>query len=536
MENTSFTSAIDDLPPHQRKARLGAFYTPRSAADFMAQWLIRGNEEEILEPCYGEGVFLEAISDAAERKSDQSIHLHGVEVDAQAEAKLNEQEIGNVSRLINKSFLKLDPFPVDGVIGNPPYVRLRELSDQEKQHALTVSSQVLGKKMDSSGSTWMPFVLHSMQFLKPGGRMALVLPYDFTYVKYARPLWRELGKKFGHISLLHSFERMFPDVQQDVVILMAEDYGDETNQVEYSTYKSVDEIRTATPLGTSSVSISDVYRGERAFVKSLLDRQTRDLLDNALSSGLLSNKHMKFKIGYVSANKQYFHPDKSTVDEYCIPSSSLRKSIISSKSLSGVGIRTSNIYSDNTSLLFLPDPSSLSDGDKRYIDKGKSDGVHNAYKCKRRNPWYRVPRVDTPDVLLSVFSDVPVAVENDANLAASNSLLCGYVRDSVSVKQVLMGWYTSLLRIQIELEVHSLGGGVMVTIPGEADELQVPYQSQPSQDHLQKVNSLLKECKYESAYMAGDDNVLIDHLNMSKRDVTKIREGVDVLKKWRNSH
>src|SRR5262249_47492619 len=139
-------------------------------------------------------------------------------------------------------FLALQPFPVDAVIGNPPYVRLRHLPPSEAARARSAAAEVLGAQMDPSGSIWMPFVLHAASFLRRGGRMAFVLPYDLTYVRYARPLWRHLGDSFSAIRVVRIHERVFPEIMQDVVLFFAEGYEGRTDRVDYETYERVDDF------------------------------------------------------------------------------------------------------------------------------------------------------------------------------------------------------------------------------------------------------------------------------------------------------
>ncbi|MFM8553514.1 MAG: N-6 DNA methylase, partial [Acidimicrobiales bacterium] len=61
------------------KRTLGAFFTPSEAASLMAQWVVAHRPESILEPSFGDGVFLRAIEDAARRKRRKP-HLGGAEL------------------------------------------------------------------------------------------------------------------------------------------------------------------------------------------------------------------------------------------------------------------------------------------------------------------------------------------------------------------------------------------------------------------------------------------------------------------------
>ena len=114
-------------------------------------------------------------------------------------------------------FLAVPPQPVDAVLGNPPYVRLRQLPAPQQALALQTALTATGEPMDPAGSLWMPFLQHALEFLKPGGRLGFVLPYDFTYVRYARPLWQLLGRRFGSLRVIRTHERLFGDIYQEVL-------------------------------------------------------------------------------------------------------------------------------------------------------------------------------------------------------------------------------------------------------------------------------------------------------------------------------
>src|ERR1051326_8050009 len=75
----------DNLGPNAPARRLtGAYYTPPTAADFMADWLVRHDGEHVLEPSFGEGIFLRSVQDSAARRGIGRLHITGVEIDPEA--------------------------------------------------------------------------------------------------------------------------------------------------------------------------------------------------------------------------------------------------------------------------------------------------------------------------------------------------------------------------------------------------------------------------------------------------------------------
>jgi adenine-specific DNA-methyltransferase len=515
--------------------QLGAFYTPHSATELMASWAVRRDNERILEPSFGDGAFLRAVKDSAAERGLTGVHVAGVEIDPLArQHAVNEQLICDQEAFLD-DFLSLTPFPVEAVVGNPPYVRLRHLPSDQRRVALGAAEQVLRKPMDPAGSAWMPFVLHAMRFLERGGRLALVLPWEFTYVRYGRPLWGVLGRSFGSLQVLRTHERLFPGLLQDVVILLADGFGGHTEEVVFQAFERVDDLLLGVPVVDEPLSIADIEAGKRSFIRAMLPAKLRDLLDTKVANLTTPARSMvRFNIGYVSGDKRFFHPSPEVVGQYDIPSQSLRPALTSGKSLSGAGLRTSNLPVNQLDRLFVPDPAHLKAGEERYIRSGVEGGAANRYKCRIRDPWFMVPSLRRPDVVLTVFTEQPILVVNDTELLASNSLLCGFSLGPSPV-DLAARWYTSLTLLQTELEVHALGGGVMVLVPVEAGNVLLPEVVTATAEHLHALDDALRSNDPGAAYELGDHAVLRGQLGFTDEEVKLLRRGIEILEHWRTS-
>lgn len=514
---------------------LGAYYTPQSVASYMADWVVRSNTDRIVEPSFGDGIFLYATADAANRKRYSDVSIYGYEIDRKTIDQVSKAlTLSNVS-LVNSDYLEIEPLEVDAIIGNPPYVRLRQLDEKQRANALLISMREMGYPMDSAGSLWMPFLLHATSFLKMGGRLAFVLPYEVTYVKYARPLWRFLARQFGSLQILRTHERLFTDIYQDVVILLADEFGGKTDVVSFKAFEQVQDLLESRPTIDRYLSCEDLARGERLFVNALLSPGLVHLLKTKVAQFCVESRNLvTFNIGYVAGDKEFFHPGEDDIRKYELPARSLYPSLTSTRSLKNAGLRSSQLETANTSKLFLPDPKQLSEGERAYIQVGVDCEVASRYKCRIRKPWYKVPGVKVPDVVLSVFSERPFLLINDAEYFASNSLLCGYGL-RVTKEQLVTSWYTSLTLLQCELEIHALGGGVMVLIPGEAGKIKLPQRVTASDKHLENINHLLITGNLDKAYRLGDDEVLVNQFNLTQDEIQLIREGVQILTHWRTS-
>jgi adenine-specific DNA-methyltransferase len=104
------------------KKSSGQYFTPRNIADFMISLIENRSNPSVLEPCAGEGIFLSALNDSGIFK------------------RIKAYEIDNT--LQNKSCIKIDyrdtlldrpKEKFDVIIGNPPYVRWKNIEQMSRE-------------------------------------------------------------------------------------------------------------------------------------------------------------------------------------------------------------------------------------------------------------------------------------------------------------------------------------------------------------------------------------------------------------------
>ncbi|MDQ1300761.1 MAG: hypothetical protein QG637_681, partial [Chloroflexota bacterium] len=111
------------------KKRQGAFFTSGDIAHYLTRRVVENENQEILEPSFGDGSFVDAIIDLyCEMGWKKSLkkNIHAVEIREDAIAQYNSNPFVDFENFIPGDFLSVEPFPVDVVIGNPPYVGLNK--------------------------------------------------------------------------------------------------------------------------------------------------------------------------------------------------------------------------------------------------------------------------------------------------------------------------------------------------------------------------------------------------------------------------
>ena len=522
--------AMSARAPRTAERQAGRYFTPDVAADCMTRWAVRSDRDVILEPSVGDGQFALAVKRYGQSRGWKNLVLHACELDSGVAAKAVAAGAVDSDYLHVGDFLGDVALPkVDVAIGNPPFVRVRELGATLKMNALSATEQAMGVQMDRSGSVWVSFVAKAASLLKEGGRLAFVLPLDFTYVRYARPLWAYLSKNFGELSVLRVKQRIFSDILQNVLILFADRKGESTDIIKFVARDVLSADFDVDRASSVAVSVADVVAGERVFQRSLLSPDALKVLTELSCYSMTADKRVKFNIGYVSGNKAYFHPSLEQQELYALPQASLIPTVESSRQLFGAGVGTSSI--PFTAKLWSPG-AELTETEKRYVAYGEQQGVDMAYKCRIRNPWYRVPGVRCPDVLLTAFSDRPRLYLNDARWVASNSVLCGFLRERESGLRLLASWYTPLTLLNSELQIHSLGGGIMIAVPREADSVRILREEFSGELNYSDLDAALRSNDVWSAYSTGD-SAIVDLVGVGGLEL--LYAGVAELEAWRKS-
>lgn len=504
------------LDIHGQRA-LGAYFTADDLATFMARWALPSTDLRVLEPSMGDGSFVRAALSV-----QPTSEVHGAELAVDTFERV--RHLLDPARAHLGDFLEIDPFDVDAVIGNPPFVRLRSLPPEQALAARERIEQATGQRTGADGSTWLAFALHAMRFLAPGGRLALVLPFEATYVAYARPLWSELAARFGSVRILRCRERLFPGILQECIVVLAADAGARCTHANYEASELVEQLLTSEAQVREQLPLDTLAQpASRPLLAAHLPVELRELLAGLRADGAITplGAQAKVRIGYVTGDREFFHPSIADAAEHSIDPALLRPALTSSRQLRGAGIDAARVEADQ--LLDTNGAGALPDS---YLGLGRRLGVDQRYKCRTRDPWHAVPGVHVPDFILPVFGDCPLLMANSSGYVASNSLLCVY-----DAPHDLLGrWYSSLTLLMAELNVHSLGGGVLVLVPREAAAIELPTCGSAS---LTRVDQLVRAGGARDAFAAGDPDLLAGSLGLSAREIELIQAGAAELRRWR---
>lgn len=213
-----------------RAKSVGAVATPREVARYLVDWAVREATDTILDIGVGKGVFLsEAFRALRERGAtpDAAFRLlHGVESDPEIyeeAVRVLAKQLGQVPPGFHKADLFDMDFPLaSAVIGNPPYVRRSALWEIDKIRNRLCHNNVFLPALHRLSDLYTYFVMYSSSFLKPGGRLALVLSSAWLDVDYGVELKRFLLAQYAIRGIVMFEGRVFPNALVKSVLLFAE--------------------------------------------------------------------------------------------------------------------------------------------------------------------------------------------------------------------------------------------------------------------------------------------------------------------------
>lgn len=486
-----------------RKAR-GAFFTPPAISRYLADWAIKSSNDTVLEPSCGEASFLLAAARRLKSFPDRSMfsgeQLHGVEIHLESanEAQTLLRAEGYSAKIEVSDFFEYDSSQrFSAVVGNPPFVRYQNFSGAARARSLE-AALAQGVRLSGLASSWAAFAVKAALHVAPEGRLALVLPAELLSVGYAAEVRKFLLSRFSRVRLIMFEERVFPEVLEEVVLLLAEGTGGakcfEVHQTRDA--QSLESVELAT--WTTHIP-GEGEKWTPALVAQSAFATYRDL---AASSFEEMSAWGSAYLGAVTGNNGFF---SLTADEAgklgLLESDLIRISPPGSRHMRGLGLTEAawkQLARDGGRCFLLSPKGEPSAAARRYIAQGEKDGVATAYKCRVRSPWWRVPLVAVPDLFLTYMNhDRPRLITNSVRADIVNSIygvrLTGE-RRSIGRDLLPVASLNSVTLLGAEIVGRAYGGGLLKMEPREADKLPLPS--------LERVTRFEKELRLVKSQLA----------------------------------
>ena len=449
----------------------GAYYTPDTVVSSLTRWAVRGAADRLLDPSCGDGRFVAAFRNSV-----------GIERDARTAAiatkrapwaDIHEGDFFAWAAHTHERF--------ECAAGNPPFIRYQIFKGEVRNSALRLCA-ALGAKFSGLTASWAPFLVATSSLLKPGGRMAFVVPAAIGHAPYAAPLLDYVVERFGSVQIIAVREKLFPELSEDCWLLFADNFGGSTTEIRFTVLDRFEPSETP-PREAVRVSVHEWRQSwNRRLRPYLLSQNAREFYRGVAShaASLRFGETAEIGIGYVSGANEFFHLRPSQAEVWDIPEWFLCPTVRNGRALPDRELTARTIeewrrFDSPMMLLRIPRNAELPPSVSKYLESDLGKQARETYKCRTRNPWYSVPHVRVPDFFLTYMSGLtPNLVRNRAAASCTNAVHGVHVRNKKLIWQVVGGWRTPFVRLSCELEGHPLGGGMLKLEPREAARIVFP--------------------------------------------------------------
>lgn len=504
----------------------GGFYTPEPIAEFVLRWGINGSTDfDILEPSCGDGVFLEQL----QKQKFQYKSITAVELDEEEAQKAAQINLMNKQIIIDDfhSYCNHTEKRFDLVVGNPPYIRYQFFDRLQQVEAGDIFIKA-GLTYSKLTNAWVSFVVGSSLLLKnKGGKIGFVLPAEILQVSFAKQLRNFLAHFYNKINII-SFEKLvFPDIQQEVVLLLCEKNNSKEHNIEHIELRDASELQTLDVARLKSPQKKIDFKSNK-WTFYFLEQDEIDFLENIAKYRNIPTleKYARVEVGITTGSNDFFTVPLTTVEEYDLQDYA-RPMVGRSVQVNSV-IFTEEDWENNkhskakAHLLVFPNGKSLNrkNGAVKYIAHGESLGIHKGYKTGIRDDWFVVPSLKISDALFIRRNNLyPRLIINQAKAYTTDTMHRVFVRPNTNIKAMTASYYNSLSLAFTEVSGRSHGGGVLELMPNEAERILLPYHLDNAV-LLPQIDKLIRnKTDIEEVLKITNQVILKEHFGLTQDEI-----------------
>lgn len=434
------------MSSHARLAakNLGAYYTPETMADLLAEWVVQTGDERLLEPSIGDGALVKAVLACSARKASGTARLSlvGCDIDQKAITDVRDW-LPDGHRMIRQNFLEADHAligAVDGVISNPPFTRNHALPKAERDEL----RERFGYK--GAAGLWVPFVLHAIGFLKPGGRLAAIVPGAALFSNYGRETLERICQKFEHVEVRQIVDKPLWSHHADErgAIVFARGFGE-----------GACPLPRATRWSAAGSRVADIK--PRCFAQALLSAHQLSEIAS-LSIGAVTGSNKVFLLSEAERTEAGIALDDVTLV-------AARARHVHSLEVSEADLRNLARNGERTWLLTPRDIERRRTGIRKRLALIPPSKRRSVLWLNKRAPWWKVDQGPGCDAIFTYMNDVgPRIVIGTGKLRCTNTLHQLRFSSDLTADErrlVALSMVSSFGQLAAEHFGRSYGGGIL---------------------------------------------------------------------------
>lgn len=495
---------------NEHKKKLGAFYTPSNVTDTLSIWAVRSSDDIIVEPSFGGCNFLVSSLKVLESFGNKrpAQNIYGFDIDSNAFKFLKENNF-NSTNFYHQDFLTdnaLKASIADVILGNPPYLPIHRI---DKQYKIMLFEEYgnLGFIIPKRSSLWVYFIVKALTYLKPGGRMAWVVPDSIAFTSYGKLLLRQLSTRFKSLQLIRINERYFSEAgtMEKTSFLLCEDYLNGSSEIVERQYDNlVDALQSVEKGNKPLTNINENICGEplRQVINGFQCYTLGDLFKIRIGIVLGATKLLAFSKEEIQLTEYY--------PNYCYPI------ITKGKQLKNISIQIKDLLKEKNTPIYLIDALKLENEDSGLFSKFVSnfpESVLTNQTFSNRQKLFGYDDFSHPDAFLTFYSQgLPKLIINyNKELNCTNSVHRLYIKNEVvsptTLKFIALQFFCDFLQIEVRSLGRQYGNAILKFEPSDAVKIPVL---------LPKELDKSLEVKIEEAYQSVSQKVVDEDIISAK--------------------
>ena len=539
---------MHDKITKQNNRDLGVVYTPVGVSVSLAKRALQVCPKQplrILEPSVGDGSFLRAIL----QSSDAQHTITAVDVDGCVIEK-NRATFGvsfsNTSNFVKQNFLDYmlenASSSFDLVLGNPPFIRKHNYSDELKA-SIEKLSAVTGYDKKHIKNAWAAFIVAAYELLSTNGVLAFVVPYELVNVDYGSVLQNEIFAKFARVDIFLPSERAFETIEQDAVAFVAQKKSAEPAGLYVHGVETLSAISDSEVKSKSTINISESNYPALDSKSFLLTSDELTLLAKLKTSVPRMSDFCQTAPGIVTGANDFFilteeDVRKFELEEWCLPilkkgSYMPHQPVLTKKMMEKIrcNFPAHMLKIPDAPLEGLPMPL------QTYLVMKATEDVSLRYKCRKRKNWFSVPIVEArPAFFFKRSYKYPRLVLNQSKALTTDTAYGIAPVKGVASKSICFSFYNTMTLAFSEIEGRFYGGGVLELTPREFRSLPLSLHKPTKADFDEFRHLHDRGGDITSDVSVFGDRMLANDLSLSTFEVGLLQSSWEKLRNHRLRH
>lgn len=460
----------------------GQVWTPNWVAQAMVAYVLQSGSDTLFDPAVGTGAFLKAA-----RNLGFQGQFTGYEIDPTVlqEAKKQGLDEADLDQIRVDDFLNHPLYELQSaIVANPPYIRHHRIERRLKKQLNAWTTKQVGRPIDARAGLHVYFLVRLLTVLKPGGRLAIIVPSDVCEGVFAKSLWDWIGDHYRlEVAITFSPQaNPFAGVDTNPIILLFRNLPPKENFYWIRCNETGENLRkwVESEQKNSYPDLDVNIRNLREALRTGLSRATNEIGEHVIPLGDFA----KVMRGIATGANEFFLLTDGQVETLGIPPEFLRLAIARVRDVQG-DVLDEDTFAEirrtqRPVWLLTLDGRAQEEFPKtiqNYIQYGVQLGLPRRPLIATRRPWYRMETRLVPPILFAYLGRRNQRfLLNHAQALPLTGFLALYPNqsDPDSVKQLWRLLNHPEVLSNLHLVSKSYGNGALKAEPRSLERLPIP--------------------------------------------------------------